>query len=307
MVHSAEIIRLGKKSTIKARAYKKSKDYLMQKQKMFSVGLAALSCIHAIIATYFAISTSSAAAEYFGMIIAILIAAGSAYVSISDFPEKIAKYEVASSMYTHVSSFFINLYNGQANRLPEATELGIEYCKSTIDFLDGISGGLDFPENNFSEKNDSIYQKYEKQITNLCGNKPKYMDAYKYTYEAYAKKLHFHVYIEKNNQPNFCQNHIIFITNNYIFSDHFIANMQKKYVIFKSWINEKSTHDKVYAICEKTGPVSLVAVVVERSVWDEADVILANSEIDTHPNILDSDMFNSDIYHSTDCEVIIED
>ena len=306
MEYAADIIQVGKKITIKAHAYRKSKNFLMKKQDILTLTLMILSIIQAVVATYKAIEKVSYVLKYVEATLAILIASGSTYSLVAKFPETIARYEVASSMYIHVSSFFTNLYNGLSSRSLETTQLGMEYCRITISFLDGITNSFEDPENTFVEKNDPLFMKYQKQVIDLCGDHCKYLNAYKYTHEEYSKNLYFHILLEKDGAPYFCNNHVVLSAEDYRFSDNLLTSLQGAENVFKSWILRKQDYEKIYIICERSNAKTIFAVIVEQKKWTDADMKFINEQILEYPDILDSDIFNIDIYNKPECEVLIE-
>ncbi len=303
-----EILELGHKVSIRARAYKKSRRHLERRNNVISMSMAVVSSVQAAISTYSLFENDTIGIKATNMLFAVAIATASAYITFADFPETIARYEAASSMYTHVSAFFSDLYNNLSLRTSDVTEMGLNYCKSTISFLDGMSGGLDAPSDGGEFKLDKIVAKFQQEIKNICEDtKYIYLPTYRYTYEAYAKKNYFHI-IQVDGIAQFCKNHVN-ISEDFILAPHFQKDLSAPGTLFKSWIIDTRTMDKKYVICERSQFVTTteiyLAVIVDEADWFEADLEVAHLEIAKNDNILDSDLFNPDVYQKK-INIIIE-
>lgn len=304
-----EVLELGKKVNIKARTYKKCKKHIETMNSGFTISLAVITSVQAVLSTYSLFQRDTIAVKATNIIFSILVAAASAYISVADFPEKIARYEAASSMYTHMSALFSDIYNNINTRPPEITTFAMNYCKNTIAFLEGMGGGLDTPSGDDSgqiainpERVDKMVLKYQLEFSNICDDGGYlYLPIYKYTYTSFMNKNYFHIILEGRDKktPKFCNNHINITDQNFNIVDHFYESIESGDPIFKTWVINMETVEKKYIICERHAVHSknmFLAVIVDSSCWSRADIKEANHEISTTTNILDCDLFNPDSY-----------
>ncbi len=294
MVSKAEVVMLMRDARKHASECKKKKAKYSKVYKILSIILSVLSSIQAAISTY-SIFSDSTGKKYIGMLISILVATASAYISLAEFPESIATYEVSASVYTHICSFLKKIYHNYDNQTPIENAIAVEYCQSTAAFLECI----DLDDSSSGSK--SLIELYHKETVNPCDQAGyQYLETYKYTINEYSGQQYTHLYAGNNGKLIFCEQHGDVLNSSTMFN----GVVPQDAVLFKTSISDTGTYEKKYVICERND-AKILAVFVPRSAWESADMDLANESIQKCQNILDSDLFNTSISEAN-VEVIID-